>query len=268
MMAGRLSGSGGLFTHGLAMAGLVFILSPLVVVVALSFSEANIATFPPVGFTTSWYQGVVADDEFQQAFLTSAVLALAATVTSFVIGLPAAYALNRRRMPGARAIEAVLLSPFILPILITGLALLQFMAMLRMRDALTNLLIGHVLITLPYLVRTVTASLKQVDRSLEEAALTLGASPWRVFWRVTAPQITPGIAAGCLFAFMVSFDDFPISFWLSNAERMPLPIYLQNSMSKVFDPSIATMSSFAIATGILAVIGLEKLVGLRRAMSI
>jgi putative spermidine/putrescine transport system permease protein len=142
------------------------------------------------------------------------------------------------------------------------------MAALRMRDASTNLFIGHVLITLPYLVRTVTASLKQVDRSLEEAARTLGASPWQVFRRITAPQIAPGIAAGCLFAFMVSFDDFPISFWLSTAERMPLPIYLQNSMSKVFDPSIATMSTFTIVTGVLAVIGLEKLVGLRRAMNV
>ncbi|MBS0517090.1 MAG: ABC transporter permease [Proteobacteria bacterium] len=267
-MAARLSGGGGALTYFLAAAGLIFIVSPLVVVVALSFSEASIATYPPVGFTTAWYQRVIVDDEFRQAFLTSVTLALASTVASFVLGLPAAYALNRWEVPGARTIETILLSPFILPILITGLALLQFMALLRMRDALTNLFIGHVLITLPYLVRTVTASLKQVDRSLEEAALTLGASPWRVFWRVTAPQITPGIAAGCLFAFMVSFDDFPISFWLSNAENMPLPIYLQNSMTKVFDPSIATMSSFTIMTGILAVIGLEKLVGLRRAMSV
>jgi putative spermidine/putrescine transport system permease protein len=171
-------------------------------------------------------------------------------------------------VPGSRAIEAALLSPFILPILITGLALLQFMAAMRMRDAAVNLFVGHVLVTLPYLVRTVTASLKQVDRSLEEAALTLGAAPWRVFWRITVPQIVPGIAAGCLFAFMVSFDDFPISFWLADAETVPLPIFLHNSMTKIFDPSIPAMSSLMILTGILAVIGLEKLVGLRKAMSV
>ena len=112
------------------------------------------------------------------------------------------------------------------------------------------------------------ASLKQVDRSLEEAALTLGAPPWRVFLRITVPQIVPGIAAGCLFAFMVSFDDFPLSFWLSDAETMPLPIFLHDAMAKVFDPSIAAMSSLMILTGILAVIGLEKLVGLRKAMSV
>jgi putative spermidine/putrescine transport system permease protein len=267
-MRATLSGAGGAMIYGLAVVALIFVVAPLCVVVILSVSQAPMATFPPVGFTTSWYQSVLADDEFQQAFIVSVMLALAATTSAFILGLPAAYALNRWEVPGARTFETILLSPFILPILITGLALLQFMAQLRMRDALFNLYIGHVLVTLPYLVRTVLASLKQVDRSLEEAALTLGASPWRVFWKVTVPQIVPGIAAGCLFAFMVSFDDFPISFWLSNAEFMPLPIYLQNSMSKVFDPSIATMSSFTIATGILAVIGLEKLVGLKRAMSL
>jgi putative spermidine/putrescine transport system permease protein len=267
-MAARLSGGGGLLTYAVAAATLVFVVAPLLVVVALSFSEANLAIFPPVGFTTSWYEDVIANEEFQHAFVVSVVLALAATAAAFILGVPAAYALNRWPVPGARAIEAMLLSPFILPILITGLALLQFLAAMRMRDAAVNLFVGHVLVTLPYLVRTVTASLKQVDRTLEEAALTLGAPPWKVFWRVTVPQIVPGIAAGCLFAFMVSFDDFPVSFWLADAETVPLPIFLHNTMTKVFDPSVAAMSSLMILTGILAVIGLEKLVGLRKAMSV
>jgi len=267
-MAARLSGGGGFVIYLLAAAVLVFVLAPLIVVVALSFSTANLAIFPPVGFTTAWYEDVIANDDFRNAFLVSVTLALASTCASFALGVPAAYALNRWGVPGARMVEAVLLSPYILPVLIIGLALLQFMAMMRMRDAATNLFIGHVLVTMPYLVRTVTASLKQVDRSLEEAALTLGAPPWRVFTKVTVPQILPGIAAGCLFSFMVSFDEFPISFWLANAETMPLPIFLQNSMTKIFDPSIAAMASLMILTGILAVIGLEKLVGLRRAMSI
>jgi len=267
-MAARLSGGGGLVTYVLAAAVLVFVLAPLVVVVALSFSTAELAIFPPVGFTTAWYESVLANEDFRDAFVVSVLLALAATLASFALGMPAAYALNRWRVPGARAIEAVLLSPFILPVLIVGLGLLQFLSAMRMRDAAVNLFIGHVLVTMPYLVRTVTASLQQVDRSLEEAALTLGAPPWRVFTKVTVPQIVPGITAGCLFCFMVSFDEFPMSFWLSDAETMPLPIFLQDSISKIFDPSIAAMASLMILTGILAVIGLEKLVGLRRAMSI
>lgn len=267
-MSARLSGSGAFVAYSLTAAVIVFVLAPLVVVVALSFSSASLATFPPVGFTTSWYRDVLANDDFQNAFLVSVLLALASTFASFVLGVPAAYALNRWDVPAARTIEAILLAPFILPILITGLALLQFLAAVKMRDAAINLFIGHVLVTLPYQVRTVTASLKQADRSLEEAAATLGARPWQVFWKVTVPQIAPGVAAGSLFAFMVSFDDFPMSFWLSDAETMPLPIFLQNSMSKIFDPSIPAISSLMILAGIVAVIGLEKLVGLRRAMSV
>src|SRR5260370_344355 len=238
LMQGRLSGGGGFIIYTVAAATLVFVAAPLIVVVALSFSEANLAIFPPVGFTTSWYEGVIANEEFRHAFVVSVTLALAATATSFVLGVPAAYALDRWPVPGARTIETMLLTPLILPILITGLALLQFMAAMRMRDAAINLCVGHVLVTLPYLVRTVTASLKQVDRSFEEAALTLGAPPWKVFWRVTVPQIVPGIAAGCLFAFMISFDDFPISFWLADAGTVPLPIFLPNSMTQIFHPSV------------------------------
>src|SRR5260370_1356806 len=114
-------------------AALVLVGAPLLVAVALSFAGATPALSPPIGFTTSWYEGVIADEEFQHAFIVSVTLALAATAASFVLGVPAAYALNRWPVPGARAVEAMLLSPFILPILITGLALLQLMAAIRMR---------------------------------------------------------------------------------------------------------------------------------------
>ncbi|WP_160121617.1 ABC transporter permease [Rhodovarius lipocyclicus] len=267
-MRGRLSASGAVLVYGAGALILLFIMAPLLVVVSLSFSAAPFAVFPPRGFTLEWFGRVIADEEFQHAFIVSVSLAVAATAASFALGMPAAYALNRWKVPGAQVMEAILLSPQIFPILITGLALLQFMARAGLRDAEMNLFIGHVLITLPYLVRTITASLKLVDRSLEEAALTLGASPWRVFWLVTVPQIIPGIAAGCLFSFMISFDDFPISLWLADAQTVPLPIFLHSSMSRIFDPSIAAMSTLMILTGVLAVIGLEKLVGLRRAMGI
>src|SRR5258708_4535083 len=225
VMAGRLSGGGGFIIYTVAAATLVFVAAPLIVVVALSFSEANLAIFPPVGFTMSWYENVIANEEFRHAFVVSVTLALAATATSFALGVPAAYGLDRWPIPGARAIETMLLAPLILPILITGLALLQFMAAMRMRDAAVNLFVGHVLVTLPYLVRTVTASLKQVDRSLEEAALTLGASPWKVFWRGTVPQIGPGIRAGGPVAFQISFDDFPISLWLAGPGAGPVSAF-------------------------------------------
>ena len=154
------------------------------------------------------------------------------------------------------------------PVLITGLALLQFFSANDIGRALLNLFLGHTLVTIPYVVRTVMASLLLVDRSLEEAARTLGANRWRTVWRVTLPQIAPGVAAGALFAFMVSLDTYPISMWLADARAVPLPVLLFQNMSRVFDPSIAAMASLMILVGAAAVIALERLVGLRRAVGI
>ncbi len=268
MTTGRLSGGGGFVTYTAAMAILLFIVAPLAVIVALSVSELNFATFPPKGFTLAWYAKVLSDAAFRHSFVVSILIALGATTISLCLGLPAAYALDRWKVPSASVIRTLLLSPMILPILITGLALLKLFSQTRMRDASINLLIGHILVTLPYVVRTITVSLELVDRTLEEAALTLGASPARAFLRVTVPQLVPGIAAGCLFAFMISFDDYPISMWLGDAEYVPLPVYLHDSLTRLFDPSIAATSSLMILTGILAVVGLEKIVGLRRAMGV
>jgi putative spermidine/putrescine transport system permease protein len=114
----------------------------------------------------------------------------------------------------------------------------------------------------------VTASLQLVDPTLEEAARTLGADRWRTFRRVSIPQIAPGVAAGALFAFMVSLDNYPISMWLSDAHAVPLPMLLFQDMQRVFDPSIAAMASLMILVGAAAVVALEKLVGLRRAMGV
>jgi len=247
---------------------LVFLIAPLLVVVSLSFSQNLLATFPPKGFTFDWYAQVIAQEDFQRSFKTSALLAVASTFMSLMLATPAALALNRGILPGAAIVETVLLSPMILPILIAGLALTQFTSSIGLHSTMGNLFIGHTLITLPYVLRTVTASLKQLDHSLEEAASTLGASSMTIFWLITIPQIMPGLVAGCIFSFMISFDDFSLSFWLSNTETEPLPVFLHNKMASVFDPSIATMSSLMIAVGVIVVLLIERIVGLRKAMGV
>jgi putative spermidine/putrescine transport system permease protein len=264
----KLSGGTAWLVYGVTAGVMVFVLAPLLVAISISFSEAPFASFPPQGFTFDWYSQVLSDPDFLQSFTFSLGLALAATAASVGLGLPAAFALQRSAVPGAAAMQGVLLSPLIFPVLITGLALLQFYSAMNMQSAVVNLFFGHTLVTLPYVVRTVTASLQLVDRSLEEAARTLGADRWRTFRRITIPQIAPGVAAGALFAFMVSLDNYPISMWLADARAVPLPILLFNDMQRVFDPSIAAMASLMILVGAAAVIALEKLVGLRRAMGV
>lgn len=264
----RLSGPSAWLIYSITAATMLFVAAPLLVAISISFSEAPFASFPPQGFTLDWYAQVLSDPDFLESATLSILLALAATTAAISLGVPAALALDRTTLPGAPFLQGLLLSPLVFPTLITGLALLQFYATANMQDANRNLFFGHTIVTLPYVVRTTTASLQLVDRSLEEAARTLGANAWRTFRRATLPQIAPGIAAGALFSFMVSLDNYPISMWLSDARAMPLPILLYKNMTRVFDPSIAAMASLMILVGAAAVIALERLVGLRRAMGV
>jgi putative spermidine/putrescine transport system permease protein len=251
-----------------AAATMLFILAPLLVTVAISIEPSRFVTFPPGGFTLGWYGQVLADSEFQQSLVFSTLLALGATAGALALGVPAAFAIVRHKFPGRGAAEAVLLSPLIFPVLITGVALLQMFAMLNATNTSLNMLIAHVLVTMPYVVRTVAGSLLLADTALEDAARTLGANRWMVFRRITVPQIAPGLAAGALFAFMVSFDNFPISLWLADAQHNPIPILVFQRIANVFDPSIAAISTLMIVLSMGIVVAMERAIGLRRAVSI
>ena len=267
-MSERASGPIAWLLALIAAATMIFILAPLVVTVAISIGTSPFAAFPPRGFTLGWYAQVLADPEFQASLGFSTMLALGATAGALALGVPAAFAITRHKFPGRGAAEAMLLSPLIFPVLITGVALLQMFAMLNSNNTPLNMLIAHVLVTTPYVVRTVTASLMLADASLEDAARTLGADGWRVFRRITMPQIAPGLVAGALFAFMVSFDNFPISLWLADAQHNPIPILVFQRIASVFDPSIAAISTLMIILAMGIVVAMERVIGLRRAVAI
>ncbi len=267
-MNGRLSGPLAYLAVIVTVAMLVFILAPLVVTVAISVGTSPFVTFPPCGFTLGWYAKVITDPDFQASLSFSATLAIGATAGALGLGVPAAFALSRFQFPGRGAVEAALLSPLIFPVLITGVALLQMFATLHSNNTPLNMLIAHVLVTMPYVVRTVAGSLALADITLEDAARTLGAGRWRVFRRITVPQIAPGLAAGALFAFMVSFDNFPISLWLADAQHNPMPILVFQRIASVFDPSIAAMSTLMILLSMAIVVAMERVIGLRRAVAI
>ncbi len=247
---------------------IIFILAPLLVTVAISFSNSPYVTFPPRGFTLQWYGKALANPDFQSAMWFSTTLALAATASALALGVPAAFAVVRCEFPGRGAIGSLLLSPLVFPVLITGVALLQMFATIGSNSTPLNMLIGHVLVTTPYVVRTAAASLGLADITLEEAARTLGASPLRVFRRITLPQIAPGIAAGALFAFMISFDNFPISLWLADAQHNPVPLLVFQMISNVFDPSVSAISTLMILFAMVVVFTLEWVGGLQRAISV
>lgn len=264
-MNGRSAVASGMM-YVITACTLVFIAAPLLVTMALSVSDTMFVAFPPKGFTLRWYGAVLSDPDFQGALAFSLWLAASATGGALLLGMPAAFALIRFQVPGSAMLRSLLLSPLIFPVLVTGLALLQLFSLLGWRTVWMNLLIAHILVTSPYVVRTVSASLILADMTLEEAARTLGASRWRCFLRITLPQIAPGVAAGALFAFMVSFDNYPVSMWIADAQNDPMPMLIYRKATGVFNPSVATISTLMIGLAVVVVLIMERLVGLKRAM--
>ncbi|AYD03753.1 ABC transporter permease [Neorhizobium sp. NCHU2750] len=266
-MNNKLTGMPAAVLYAITAAMMIFILAPIILVIVISFSDSYFVTFPPQGFTFKWYAAVLQNDEFTSALIFSTVLAVATTILSVLLGVPAAFALARGQFLGRGVARGLLLSPLIFPVLVTGLSLLQLFSGYGWLDTKLKLLIAHTVVTSPYVVRTVMTSMQLVNASLEEAARTLGATRWQTFRRVIFPQIAPGVASGSIFCFMVSFDNYPVSMWLADSANLPVPIVLYRQIGTVFDPSVATMSTIIILLAVAVVLVLDRLVGLRRAMA-
>lgn len=239
------------------------ILAPLMIPVAVSFSDSMFVSFPPRGFTLKWYGQILTDTEFQTTFLFSLKLALLVTTSTVVLGVPCALGLTRFRFPGRGLVFALILSPIVFPVLVTGVALLQFASRLGSNDSLLQLLAGHTVICLPYLVRTVSGALLLVVPSTEDAARTLGADQFTTFRRITLPQIRGGILAGCVFAFITSFDDYAMAMWLADARHFTLPLQIHVFIERSFDPSVAAISALMVAFSLALLLIVERGLGLK-----
>jgi putative spermidine/putrescine transport system permease protein len=241
---------------------LLIVVAPLVVPLLMSISDTAYIVFPPRGFTLRWYGEVLANPEARGSFLFSLELAAIVTAISLALGIPCAAGLTRYRLPGQDAILGLILSPLIVPLIVTGVALLQLFSLLGSRATFAQLILGHTVICLPYVIRSVSASFVLVDRNLEDAAAIMGAPPHVVATRVIWPQVRPGILAGAIFSFIVSFDDYPISMWLADGDHFPVPLYLYTVIERSFDPSIAAISSLMILFALLLVLVIEKVFGI------
>jgi len=249
-----------------AWVALVFayLMLPVVVVALASFSRTSYLTVPPKGLTLRWFGAVLGDPEYVHAIIFSVGLAVVATVGSLAVGVAASYALLRRRVPGGAVVSALLNAPLIFPGVVVGVALLQFYALVRMNGTLIGLALAHMVITVPYVVRAVMASLQGIDPELESAARVLGASGPVAFFTVTLPLIRPGIAAGALFSFIVSFDNVPVSIFLLGAGQMTLPVKIFTAIEYGVDPSIAAISTMLIALTGLGLAAAERWIGFHR----
>ena len=275
---GRGSGRWATRLHlGLVTLVYAFLLLPLVIVVVASFNAGEFLTFPPEGFSLRWYVSFFDSDAFIRSMLYSLRVALVCTVVSTLLGTSIALYAVRHAGRWREHLRLFILLPLLLPEILTAIALLffyyNFDALMRqaglpgmvglLRNSMLGLLIGHVLITLPFVFLGISASLYNFDRTLEEAARSLGASRWRTFLRVTLPIIKPGIIAGALLCFIISFDLFAISLLLKGVGIATLPIQLFDYVRWDFDPTAAAVSTVSICITIAAVVITDRLVGLR-----
>ena len=241
-----------------------FLMLPVVVIALASLSRTSYLTVPPKGLTLRWFGAVLGDPEYIHAIGVSLGLAAVATAGSLIVGAAASYALIRRRVPGGALVSALLNAPLVFPGVVVGVALLQFYALVRLNGSLAGLALAHMVITVPYVVRAVMASLQGIDPELESAARVLGASGPVAFATVTLPLIRPGIAAGALFSFIVSFDNVPVSIFLLGAGQMTLPVKIFSAIEYGVDPSIAAISTLLIALTGLGLIAAERWIGFHR----
>ncbi len=241
---------------------LLLVVAPLIVPLLMSISDTPYIVFPPQGFTLKWYGEVLANPEARGSFAFSLQLAGMVTVLSLLLGVPCAAGLTRFKLPGQDVVLGIILSPLIVPLIVTGVALLQLFSMLGTGATLLHLVIGHTVVCLPYVIRSVSASFVLADRNLEHAAAVLGAPPHLVATKIIWPQVRPGILAGSVFCFIVSFDDYPISMWLADGNHFPVPLYLYTVIERSFDPSIAAIASLMILFALLLVFIIEKIFGI------
>jgi putative spermidine/putrescine transport system permease protein len=257
----------------LLSAGFTFfiVLAPLLAVTWVSFFENKIITFPPSGYTLSWFANAWWFDRFHAGFRVSLEVSLLATAASLVIGVPAAVALARSKFPGHEFVHSVLMSPLIVPGIVAGAAIYMFFievevaTEVQIAGTLFGLGIGHTLIALPWTVRLVAASLIGMDRQIEEAAMSLGAGPWTTFRRITLPIIRPGIVAAAMFSFVVSFVDLEKSLFLVGPGRTTLPIEIVNYLEWNIDPTIAAVATMQTAVIALALFISDRFFNLTRA---
>ncbi len=246
------------------VALVAFMTLPTVVVIAVSFNPTAILSFPPAGLSLRWYENVLTYPQFQRAAVNSLLVTGAAVALALPVGTLAALALERGRLRGRSVWAAVLLSPLVVPGVAAGLGFLILAAALGLLRSRSVLIAAHVALVLPFVVRSVWVSVRNLDPTLERAAASLGATPWRTFRRVTLPLLRPGLFAGLLFAIVVSLNEFVVSLFISNRVTEILPVAMFTYVVNYTDPTIAALSSLFIAATFVVIWLADRFLNLSR----
>ncbi len=243
----------------------IFIVTPLVIIVLNSFSSVAYNIFPPEGYSLRWYQNLASQSEFYLAALRSVVLAALTTVLALIAGTMAAYALVRYKLPAINLLRAFLFSPIVLPHIVIGVAVFMFFVQIGTLSSYSSLLLTHTLVSMPFVIAIVAASLVNFDWTVQEAAMDLGAGPVRTFFRVVLPEISVSMTIAGVIAFMISFDQVETTLFLVRPGSNTLPIEMFLYLQKWQDPTIAALSAVLILFSVVLVTLLSRLMRNRRA---
>ena len=235
-----------------AAVGYAVILTPILFVCWLSFFSNEIVTFPPQGYTLRWFAHIFDQNNFVSGFFTSLQVGIVAMIGGLFLGVPASLILARKQFPGREALNTLLVLPLVVPGVVAGTAIYVFQIEIEIATELpllgsrAGLILAHIMITIPWTVRLLTASLAGFDRSIEEAALNLGATPIQAFLKVTLPVIKPGMVAAALFSFIISFGNLEMTLFLVAPGQTTLPIAILQYLQWRIDPTIAAVALLQI----------------------
>ena len=241
---------------------LVFLIAPILAIMPLSFNSETFFSYPMPGFSTKWYvgeAGFFTNPRWTDALKLSIIVAVATTMLAAFLGTLAALGLSRSRIPGRAAIMAVLISPMIVPVIISAIGLFFFYAYVGLNGTLVGIILAHTALATPFVVITVTATLMSFDRTLMRAGASCGARPHTVFFKVVMPLILPGVISGALFAFVTSFDEVIVILFIGGPEQRTLPRQMFSGIREQISPTITAAASVLIVFSTILLVTVELL---------
>lgn len=247
--------------HAFSALVLMFLITPILVIVPLSFNDSAYFSYPMTGLTLKWYGAVLTDGQWRGAIANSFMFGLASAALATVLGTLAATGLSQPSFPWRGLIMPILISPMIVPVVVVAVSLYLVFAPIGLINTDLGVILAHTALGTPFVVITVTARLSAYDRLLSRAAASLGAAPVEVFRRVTLPQIVPGVVAGSLFAFATSFDDVVIVLFLGGAGQRTIPRQMWAGIRDQINPGILAMAGLLTVFAIIMMLVLNWLQG-------
>ncbi|WP_271610869.1 ABC transporter permease [Bradyrhizobium sp. CCBAU 21360] len=236
---------------GLAVIIYLFLLAPLVVAVPMAFGPTNALTFPPSSYSFDLFRIFFNSSSWLDPLNTSIEVGLASTALAMLAGVPAGYWIARHEFVGKGLVTGTIMSPLVVPAVVTGLGLYLYFSYFRADGTTLSLVLGHLMFTLPYVVVMIIAGVHKLDRNLEFGAELMGAGPIRMFLTVVVPQLVPSLVTAALFAFLASFDDVTISWFLAGSNTVTLPVRMFSALEWEVSPVIAAVSTLLMAVSLL-----------------